>query len=143
MYNRHEETVNSAAGLATSAPAFSLTVNVQRNTRHTSTDIVTRVASTSQSCTHSIPFPLDVPASPPIGTDPSTRSWGSWKWRGLVEWGSWGADVPLQLAMGVGSAVSSPSWVRDKAPATWRSRTFYRLTKPLLMLILLILNLFQ
>jgi len=40
-----------------------------------------------------------------------------------------------------GVLVSSLSEVQGEAPATWRSRTFYRLTKPLLVSILLILNL--
>jgi len=40
-------------------------------------------------------------------------------------------------------ALQAPLWVMSKAPATWRFRTFYRLTKPLMVSILLILNLFQ
>jgi len=42
-----------------------------------------------------------------------------------------------------GRAVSFPSGIRGKALATWRFRTFYRLTEPLLVSILLIVNLFQ
>jgi len=44
---------------------------------------------------------------------------------------------------GPGSAVSSPTGVRGDAPATWGFITFYRLTKLLLVSILLMLNLFQ
>ena len=45
---------------------------------------------------------------------------------------------PHQLG-GLGSAVSFPSGVRDEDPAMWQFETFCRLTKPLLLPILLIL----
>jgi len=50
---------------------------------------------------------------------------------------------PSPPARGLGSAVSSPSGVRGEAPAaTWRFISFYRLTKLLLVSILLILVIF-
>jgi len=56
-----------------------------------------------------------------------------------------GCSLPHQLGDLWSAAVSSPSGVRGEAlaPATWRFRTFYRLAKSLLMLILLILNFYQ
>ena len=57
-----------------------------------------------------------------------------------VEFFGRGCSSPHQLGS---CAVSSPTSVRNKVPATWRFRTLYRLTKPLLVSILLILNLFE
>jgi len=55
-----------------------------------------------------------------------------------------GGDVPLPaIYKGPESAVSSPGGVRGDAPAIWGFITFYRLTKLLLVSILLMLNLFQ
>ena len=50
---------------------------------------------------------------------------------------------PSPPAGDLGISVSSLSGVRGEAPATWQFRKFYRLTKPVLMSILLILNLLQ
>jgi len=72
------------------------------------------------------------------------KAWGpNSKARGPegVEFFGMGCSPPHQLE-GMGSAVSSPSGVRGEALATSRFRVFYRLTKPLLLSILLILNLF-
>ena len=53
-----------------------------------------------------------------------------------------GCSPPHKLG-GKENAVSSRSGVWGKAPAIWQFRTFYRLTKPLLVSILLTLNLFS
>jgi len=47
------------------------------------------------------------------------------------------------LAGGPSRAVISPSGFRVEAPATWRFKTFYRLTQPPLVTILLILIYFR
>jgi len=52
--------------------------------------------------------------------------------------GSWGGDFLLPISPhlhlgGLRNVVSSPSGVQGEAPATLRFRTFYRLTKSLLV----------
>ena len=80
-----------------------------------------------------------------IGAKPSTTLWRSTEWRRLksqalkVRFSGKRCSPPYQLG-GQGSTVSSPSEDRGKTPATRRFRTFYRLTKRLLVLILLILK---
>jgi len=65
----------------------------------------------------------------------------------MAEERSWmgrGGDVPLPaIYKGPGGAVSSPGGVRGDAAAAWRFRTFYKLTKLLLVSVLQMLNLFQ
>ena len=52
-------------------------------------------------------------------------------------------DVPSPPAREPVKRLSSSSGVMGEVPSTWQFRTFYRLTKPLLVSILLIPNLFQ
>jgi len=54
-----------------------------------------------------------------------------------------GRNIPSPLARGHGECCKLPQWDPGGSLATWRFRTFYRLTKPLLVSILMILNLFQ
>jgi len=66
------------------------------------------------------------------------------KIEGPGEGGSLGGDVPSPAARRLESAVKLPQYgIWGYLPATSRLRMFYRLIKPLLVSILLILNLFQ
>ena len=84
-----------------------------------------------------------------IGADPSISLWGSTEMTTSEDQSSKGGFLgrgcfPLHQLGDLGCvSVSSPSGIRAQAPATWWFKTFHRLTKPLLMSILLILNFFQ
>jgi len=89
-----------------------------------------------------------------IGANPCTTFWGStemvkpiWlKSKAQKADGVWvlvEGMFPCPRGNGLGSAVSSPCVVHGESMATRQFRTLHKLTKPVLVSILLILNLFQ